>query len=145
MWNIRQALLWSSWECILLSQGFWKPSHTQFWKLPKIFTTKFSFYASHFPFLPTIHLYRPLHPFFFFFFPFPFTSPKSSQMGLKSSTRGGGIRNLCNSAWFYNKLWLLNVVPKIWSHFVSIYQKILAEKKLRKVLAQTVFNNLYYT
>jgi len=41
---------------------------------------------------------------------------------------GGGIRNLCNSAWFYNKLWLLNVVPKIWSHFVSIYQKILAEK-----------------
>jgi len=130
MWNIRQALLWSSWECILLSQGFWKPSHTQFWKLPKIFTTKFSFYASHFPFLPTIHLYPPLPPLFPYYPPSPLPSPKPPHLPPPPPPPGAAarIRNLCNSAWFYNKLWLLNVVPKIWSHFVSIYQKILAEK-----------------
>ena len=66
---------------------------------------------------------------FFFFLPFSFYLPKIFPNGLEIiHPGGGGIRNLCNSAWFYNKLWLLNVVPKIWSHFVSIYQKILAEK-----------------
>lgn len=66
----------------------------------------------------------------FFFFSSLFLLPPQNlpKWAWNHPPGGGGIRNLCNSAWFYNKLWLLNVVPKIWSHFVSIYQKILAEK-----------------
>jgi len=77
----------------------------------------------------------------FFFFSSLFLLPPQNlpKWAWNHPPGGGGIRNLCNSAWFYNKLWLLNVVPKIWSHFVSIYTRKSWQKKAKKSFSANSF------